>query len=118
MHDVEPAREATTPHGRDETSPRYPGWRVVLACFLMAQFLFAFGLYGQSLYLTELQRLNGWPTALISGIGSFMVGCRHSFWLIPFRNATSRNGWMLSGPKIFKNSFVWKAAPPFKDSWN
>ena len=73
MHDVEPAREATTPHGRDETSPRYAGWRVVLACFLMAQFLFAFGLYGQSLYLTELQRLNGWPTALISGAATLSL---------------------------------------------
>src|SRR5258708_23547790 len=51
----------------DETSLRYAGWRVVLACFLMALFLFGFGLYGQGVYLVELQRLNGWPAALISG---------------------------------------------------
>ncbi len=51
----------------DETSPRYAGWRVVLACFLMALFLFGFGLYGQGVYLAELQRLNGWPATLISG---------------------------------------------------
>src|SRR5205085_5752999 len=51
----------------DETSLRCAGWRVVLACFLMALFLFGFGLYGQGVYLAELQRLNGWPAALISG---------------------------------------------------
>jgi MFS family permease len=73
MHDVEPAGQAIPPHNRDETSLRYAGWRVVLACFLMAQFLFAFGLYGQSLYLTELHRLNGWPIALISGAGTLSL---------------------------------------------
>jgi hypothetical protein len=31
-----------------ETSLRYAGWRVVLACFLLALFLFGFGLYGQA----------------------------------------------------------------------
>ncbi|QWG15701.1 MFS transporter [Bradyrhizobium sediminis] len=51
----------------DETALRYAGWRVVLACFLMAVFLFGFGLYGHGVYLAELQRLNGWPAALISG---------------------------------------------------
>jgi MFS family permease len=51
----------------DETSLRYAGWRVVLACFLMALFLFGFGLYGQGVYLAELQRLNGWSPALVSG---------------------------------------------------
>ena len=51
----------------DETSLRYAGWRVVLACFLIALFLFGFGLYGHAVYLVELQRLNGWPAALISG---------------------------------------------------
>lgn len=50
-----------------ETSLRYAGWRVVFACFLMALFLFGFGLYGQGVYLAELQRLNSWPTVLISG---------------------------------------------------
>jgi MFS family permease len=51
----------------DETSLRYAGWRVVLACFLMALFLFGFGLYGHGVYLAELQRLNGWSAPLISG---------------------------------------------------
>lgn len=51
----------------DETSPRYRGWRVVLACFLMALFLFGFGLYGAGVYLVELQRLNGWSASLIAG---------------------------------------------------
>jgi cyanate permease len=59
-----PAQDASR---SDETSLRDPGWRVVLGCFLMALFLFGFGLYGQGVYLAELQRLNGWSAALISG---------------------------------------------------
>jgi predicted MFS family arabinose efflux permease len=59
-----PAQDTRSP---DETLLRYAGWRAVLACFLMALFLFGFALYGQGIYLVELQRLNGWPPALISG---------------------------------------------------
>jgi MFS family permease len=54
----------------DETSLRYAGWRVVLACFLVALFIFGFGLYGHGVYVAELQRLHGWPTALISSASS------------------------------------------------
>ncbi len=57
----------------DETSLRYAGWRVVLGCFLMALFLFGFGLYGQGVYLAELQRVNGWPAALISGASTLSL---------------------------------------------
>ena len=59
-----PAQDTSSP---DETLLRYAGWRAVLACFLMALFLFGFALYGQGIYLVELQSLNGWPPALISG---------------------------------------------------
>src|SRR3954463_8979188 len=59
-----PAQDTSSP---DETLLRYAGWRVVLACFLMALFLFGLALYGQGIYLVELQRLNGWSPALISG---------------------------------------------------
>ncbi|UPJ51610.1 MFS transporter [Bradyrhizobium sp. 200] len=59
-----PAQHTSAP---DETLLRYAGWRAVLACFLMALFLFGFALYGQGIYLVELQRLNGWSPALISG---------------------------------------------------
>ena len=45
--------------GVDESSLHYRGWRVVLACFLMAFFMFGFGLYGQGVYLAELQRAHG-----------------------------------------------------------
>ena len=60
----------------DETSPRYAGWRVVLACFLMALSVFGFALYGHGVYLAELQRLNGWPASLISGAStlSLLIG--------------------------------------------
>src|SRR3979409_1028838 len=60
----------------DETSPRYAGWRVVLACFLLALSIFGFALYAQGIYLVELERLNGWPPALISGAStlSLLIG--------------------------------------------
>jgi MFS family permease len=60
----------------DESSPSYPGWRVVLACFLVALFIFGFGLYGHAVYLAELQRLHGWSTGLISNAStlSFLLG--------------------------------------------
>jgi MFS family permease len=51
----------------DESSARYFGWRVVVACFLMALACWGFGLYGHSVYLAELQRLHGWPPSLIAG---------------------------------------------------
>ncbi|MBR0869336.1 MFS transporter [Bradyrhizobium tropiciagri] len=61
---------------QDETSPRYAGWRVVFACFLLALSIFGFALYGQGVYLVELQRLNGWPASLISGAStlSLLIG--------------------------------------------
>lgn len=67
-----PAQDTSPP---DETLLRYAGWRAVLACFLMALFLFGFALYGQGIYLVELQRLNGWPPELISGAStlSFLI---------------------------------------------
>src|SRR5262245_37244820 len=50
----------------NENSLRYPGWRVVFACFLAAMLCWGFGLYGHGVYLTELHRLHGWSTSLIS----------------------------------------------------
>ncbi|WGR69316.1 MULTISPECIES: MFS transporter [unclassified Bradyrhizobium] len=55
----------------NESSPHYRGWRVVLACFLMAFFMFGFGLYGQGVYLSELQRAHGWPGTLVSAASTF-----------------------------------------------
>lgn len=58
----------------DESSLRYAGWRVVFACYLAAVFCWGFGLYGHGVYLTEFNRLYGWPTALISiGITGFYL---------------------------------------------
>src|SRR5215475_11449367 len=55
----------------DEASPRYEGWRIVAVCFLVATFGWAFGFYGQSVYLAELQRAHGWPASLVSGATTF-----------------------------------------------
>ena len=63
----------------DETSLRYAGWRVVLGCFLIALFLFGFSLYGHGVYLAELQRLNGWPAALISGASTLSFLLANTF---------------------------------------
>jgi MFS family permease len=51
----------------EEVSPRYFGWRVAVACFLMAMFAWGFAFYGHAVYLAELQRLHGWSAATISG---------------------------------------------------
>jgi MFS family permease len=51
----------------DETSRRYPGWRVVGTCFVIALFGWGFGFYGHAIYLAELHRQHGWPTSLIAG---------------------------------------------------
>lgn len=55
----------------DEGSRRYDGWRIVAACFLVATFGWAFGFYGQSVYVAELHRIHGWPTSLISTATTF-----------------------------------------------
>jgi predicted MFS family arabinose efflux permease len=55
----------------DETSARYDGWRIVAVCFVVATFGWAFGFYGQSVYLAELHRLHGWPASVISGGTTF-----------------------------------------------
>src|SRR5437899_1823885 len=54
-----------------ETSARYQGWRIVSVCFLVATFGWAFGFYGQSLYLAELHRLHGWSASLSSAATTF-----------------------------------------------
>jgi predicted MFS family arabinose efflux permease len=54
-----------------ETSVRYDGWRIVAVCFLVAIFGWAFGFYGQSVYVAELHRLHGWPASLISSGTTF-----------------------------------------------
>src|SRR6195952_2229263 len=60
-----------SPPAIDETSIRYGGWRIVAVCFLVATFGWAFGFYGQSVYVAELHRIHGWPTSLISTATTF-----------------------------------------------
>ncbi|MDB5657213.1 MAG: hypothetical protein JWQ94_4826, partial [Tardiphaga sp.] len=50
----------------DEHSLSYAGWRVVAALFLVELSIFGFGMYGLGIYLSELRRLNDWPTGLIA----------------------------------------------------
>jgi MFS family permease len=50
----------------DETSPRYAGWRVVAACFVVAMCCWGFGLYSHGVYLAELNHLFGWSAWSIS----------------------------------------------------
>ena len=63
--------DTSSPITIDESSLRYECWRIVAVCFLVATFGWAFGFYGQSLYLAELHRLHGWPASLVSGATTF-----------------------------------------------
>ena len=63
--------DASTHIAVDESSLRYEGWRIVGVCFLVATFGWAFGFYGQSVYLAELHRAYGWPASLVSGATTF-----------------------------------------------
>jgi predicted MFS family arabinose efflux permease len=58
--------DSSSRHTIDESAIRYDGWRVVAVCFVVATFGWAFGFYGQSVYLAELHRQHGWPASLIS----------------------------------------------------
>jgi MFS family permease len=60
------AQAPTSPPETAEASPRYPGWRVVFVCFLIATFSWGLCFYGLSVYLVEFQRLYGWSTTWIS----------------------------------------------------
>jgi predicted MFS family arabinose efflux permease len=55
----------------DEASVRYDGWRIVAVCFLVANFGWGLGFYGQTVYLAELHRSHGWSASLISGATTF-----------------------------------------------
>src|SRR3954453_20481913 len=59
------------PEPIDESSFRYDGWRIAAVCFLVATFGWAFGFYGQSIYVAELHRIHGWSTSLISSATTF-----------------------------------------------
>lgn len=59
----------------DEASTRYPGWRAVIVCFLMATFAWGFAFYGQAVYVAEFQRLYGWPASLVAtATSAFYLG--------------------------------------------
>src|SRR3982074_754807 len=60
-----------SPPAIDESSIRYDGWWIVAVCFMVATFGWAFGFYGQSVYLAELHGIHGWPTSLISTATTF-----------------------------------------------
>ncbi|MCC8962449.1 MFS transporter [Bradyrhizobium sp. Pear76] len=62
---------ATAP--ADESSPTYHGWWVVVGCSLIALFICGFGLYGQGIYLAELQRAHGWQTAQLSAASTLSL---------------------------------------------
>lgn len=59
----------------DESSIRYPGWRAVVVCFLLATFAWGFAFYGQAVYVAEFQRLYGWPASLVAtATSAFYLG--------------------------------------------
>ena len=56
----------TVPLTLRETSELRRFWPAVAACFATAVFGWGFGFTGTSVYLAELHRLHGWPSALIA----------------------------------------------------
>jgi hypothetical protein len=60
-----------------ESSVRYPGWRVVIACFAMTFFGFGFGFYGHSVYLAALTIGDGKeaPAFAISTVSTAITAC-------------------------------------------
>jgi MFS family permease len=45
----------------------YYGWRVVGVCFIAAMFTWGLGVFGASVYLSEVTKARGWSIALVSG---------------------------------------------------
>jgi predicted MFS family arabinose efflux permease len=44
----------------------FHGWRVVGVCFIAAVFTWGFGVFGSSVYLSEITRAHDWPTSVVS----------------------------------------------------
>ena len=44
----------------------FQGWRVVAACFVIAAFAWALGLFGSSVYLQAVTAAHGWPIAEVA----------------------------------------------------
>ncbi len=44
----------------------YHGWLVVAVCFMAALFTWGFGVFGASVYLSEVTRATGWSVSLVS----------------------------------------------------
>ena len=51
---------------RSSGAPKFFGWRVVAAAFVVAIFGWGVGFYGPPIYLHEVQQQRGWPVALVS----------------------------------------------------
>jgi hypothetical protein len=72
-------------------------WPAVVACFATAVYSWGFGFSGTSVYLAELQRLHGWPSALVASaitayylIGALCLARVHVVlgWLGPRRSTS------------------------------
>jgi hypothetical protein len=59
-----------------ESSMRYPGWQVVIACFAMTFFGFGFGFYGHSVYLAALTIRDGTDSPRLAVSTHSGPGCR------------------------------------------
>ena len=57
-------------------SPVFYGWRIVVACLVIAILAWGLGLFGASVYLHEISRTRGWSIGLISPAVSavFLIG--------------------------------------------
>lgn len=49
-----------------ERARMFYGWRVVGVCFVAAVFTWGFGVFGASVYLSEVSKAHGWATSIVS----------------------------------------------------
>jgi MFS family permease len=97
---------------RGETSLHYPGWRVVVLCFVMALLCWGLGFYGHGFYLAELRRQHGWSTALISSASTacYLVSAVLVIFISDAIRRFGVRGCVLTGSAAFAGS---AAALPF-----
>jgi hypothetical protein len=59
-------------------APRFYGWTVVAAAFVVAIFGWGVGFYGPPIFLKAVQDVRGWPVSLVSAAITlhFLVGAR------------------------------------------
>jgi len=103
---------------RGEASLAYPGWRVVVLCFVMALLCWGLGFYGHGFYLAELKRQHGWSTALISSASTacYLLSAVLVIFISDVIGRFGVRGCVLTGSSAFAASVA--ALPFISEPWH